>query len=90
MSNFIARELSPFLTRHSFITQILGLKKVWVVDYKSIRIEDLDYNKALNRMFSASRLFSIVPLDELAEVILERSNMYILYKRKPNPEIIRL
>lgn len=90
LSNFNRTLLSPFLSRHLLLVKVLGLTKVWVIDYKGIRIEDLDYEQALNRMFNASRLFNITPLEVLAEHILSVSNIYIVYKRKPIPTIIRL
>lgn len=90
LSNFNRTIISPFLSSHPLLIKLLGLTKVWVVDYKGTRIEDLDYEQALNRMFNASRLFNLTPLDELAEHIISVSNIYIVYKRTPIPTIIRL
>lgn len=85
--NFIKTTLTPFLTRHPFIIQILGLKKIWVVEYNSLIREDEDYSFAIESL----RRFMIsgYNLKELStDYIEQNADISIRYKRKSFPHII--
>lgn len=88
-NKFIRNILTPFLSRHLLFVETLGLKKVWVVDYESLTSENEDYSLAVENL--RKFLISGYNLKGLSsEYIEQNSDISILYKRKPNPSIIRV